>query len=126
MAARRRSSRRLSEQRVEGRDKPIAIPPQGRQAVAQGLVLRQPFEQLGFLLLVELIVDQSGQSLLVVRHSRTLLFQFRQRAPHRGEPAHDRADRNPKRGRRLGVGIAFGVHQEGGFALGLGQTTDGG
>ena len=55
---------------------------------------------------------------------RTLLFQSRQRGPHGSEPAHDRADRNPQSRRRLGVGVALGVDQQGGLALGLRQSPD--
>ena len=60
--------RRLREQRVKGCNKLIAIPPKRRKAIAKGLVPRQPFEQRGFLLAVELIVDQCGEPLLVVGH----------------------------------------------------------
>ena len=60
--------RRLSEQRVEGRDEPIAVPPKSRVPLAQGLVLRQPLEQGALFVLVEFIVEQSGKPLVVFGH----------------------------------------------------------
>jgi hypothetical protein len=59
---------------------------------------------------IHFIVDPSGNALFVIVQPHILLLQFRQCAPHCGEAAHDCADRNAKRRRRLGLGKAFGVH----------------
>ena len=119
--------RRLLEQRVERGAERRAGLPQLVVAPAQSLVRRQARQKGGSAAVVELVVDQGDKFGVVVGHreaARALLFQFRQRRPSSGEPAHDRADRHAERRRRLGVTVAFGVDQQERFALRLGEAAN--
>ena len=111
---------RPSDRRADG--------PQFVVALTQPLVGRQARHERAPAPFIELVVDQSDKFGVFVSHRltrRTLLLQFRQRRARRGQPAHDRADRDCESRRRFGVSVPVAVDQQHRFALSLGKLPNG-